>query len=378
MTVAFLLFALTVSYVLVGWPLLLGLLARLRPRSVQLGTALPSVSVIVAVHNGERFIARKLASIAALDYPRDLLQVIVISDGSDDATVSIARDAGGVEVLDVARGGKCRALNAGIPAAHGELLFLTDVRQELAPDALRVLVAPFADPHVGAVSGELRIRAGDTRGSGDVGLYWRIETWIRDSLSTIDSMFGATGPIYCIRRTLTVPIPEQVLLDDMYLPLTAFFRGYRLVMARGAVAWDEPTSAGTEFVRKVRTLGGNLQLLRYYPGLLSPWHNRMWFHFMSYKVGRLVLPWLLMGSAVSAFWLARPWRDVVLAGIAGVLTAAVLDPVLPPSSPARRVTSPLRTFLTMMVATVLAIRVLFVDPRSLWVVTGVQATQIRR
>src|SRR5260370_1196685 len=120
-------------------------------------------------------------------------------------------------------------------------------------------------------------------------------------------MFGATGPFYAIRRELAVPIPPDVLLDDVYLPLAPFFRGYRLVVEESARAFDYPTTLETEFRRKVRTLAGVYQLIRIYPRLLLP-GNRMWFHFMSYKVGRLLLPHALILIAACSFFLPHPWR----------------------------------------------------------------------
>jgi poly-beta-1,6-N-acetyl-D-glucosamine synthase len=357
-------------YTIVGWPLLLGLWARLFARPALRDAVTRPVTVIIAVYNGERYLRAKLDSVFALDYPREQLEVFVVSDGSTDSTDSIAESYPGVRLIRVPKGGKCRALNASIPLASGEILFLTDVRQELDRNCLRELVSYYADPKVGTVSGELLIREGDTSGSRDVGLYWRIETWIRDQLSSIDSMFGATGPVYTIRRSLAVPVPEEILLDDMYLPLAAYFRGYRLKMAKGAIAWDYATSTQTEFIRKVRTLAGNFQLLTYYPQLLVPFANRMWFHYVSYKLARMLMPWFLLGAAVSAYWLPEPWNWLVLAAFGLAVLVPFLDPRIPQKTVLKKLTSPLTTFLTMMAAAVMALRVFFVDPRSLWIVTS--------
>ncbi len=370
MTLVFFLCAGFLVYAVVGWPLLLGILARLYGRPALRDAVTRPVTVIIAVYNGERYLRAKLDSVFALDYPRDQLQVFVVSDGSTDATDRIAESYDAVRLIRIEKGGKCKALNASIPLATGEILFLTDVRQELEANCLRELVSYYGDPEVGAVSGELLIRDGDSRGSRDVGVYWRIETWIRDQLSSIDSMFGATGPVYTIRRSLAVPIPEEILLDDMYLPLSAFFRGYRLKMARGAIAWDYATSTQTEFLRKVRTLGGNFQLLTYYPQLLIPFTNRMWFHYMSYKFLRILMPWLLLGAVISSLWLPAPWNWLMLAGFFAAVLIALVDSKIPQSSPLKKLTSPLATFLTMMLAAMLALRVFFVDPRSLWIVTS--------
>lgn len=370
MTICFLVAGATIGYILIGWPLLLGLLSNLWPRAIHKHFEPRTVTIIIPAYNGEAYLARKLDSVVALDYPRNLLQIVVVSDGSTDHTVEVAESYTGVEVMRLPRGGKCAALNAAIPKATGEILFLTDVRQEIDPQSVRYFVACFADPKVGVVSGELRIRQGSTTGANDVGLYWRFETWIRNRLSDLDSMFGATGPFYCLRRSLAVPVPGDILLDDMYLPLSAFFRGYRCIVEDRAVAWDVPTSVSTEFVRKVRTLAGNYQLLRYYPQLLSPIGNRMWLHYVSYKLGRLLLPWFLILAAISTFFLPSPWMAIALSIQALVYALAFLDPHLPQRNPLKRIASPARTFLTMMLAAIFALKIWFVDPRSLWVVTS--------
>jgi cellulose synthase/poly-beta-1,6-N-acetylglucosamine synthase-like glycosyltransferase len=363
-----------VLYILAGWPALLAVLSRYSARpGVRDGSYLPGVSAVIAVHNGGRFLRAKLDSVFGQDYPQERLQVIVASDGSTDETEEIAQADPRVTLVRVPRGGKCRALNAGAQAARNEILLLTDVRQVLQPDCLRQLVAHYADPSTGVVSGELRIRAGDSTGSENVGLYWRIETWIRNRLSDVDSMFGATGPIYSMRRDLFVPVPEEILLDDMYLPLNAFFRGYRLRMEEKAIATDVPTSVATEFQRKVRTLAGNYQLLAYFPKLLVPFANRMWLHYVSYKLGRLMLPWLFGAMLVSSWFLPAPWNLVALAPQLGVYALAAVDPLVREGTAVKRLSSPAHVFLTMMAAAVVALRVLWTDPRDLWIVTSAKS-----
>lgn len=365
-TLLFIASASFVTYVIVIYPLLLGALAR-RGNPVQKGDRLESVSVILAVHNGARFIRDKLESLLRLDYPRELLEVIVVSDGSTDGTDEIVREFAdqGVRLMHVPRGGKCAALNAAIPTARGEILLLTDVRQEIEPGSLRSLVQCFADQTVGAASGELIIHKGDRQDEAETRLYWLYEIWIRKQLARIDSIFGATGALYSIRRRLTVPIPPDILLDDVYLPMPAFLQGYRLIVDPGARAYDYPTTRDTEFGRKVRTLAGNYQILMAFPRLLGP-GNRMWFHFMSYKLGRLLLPWALAAMAVSSFFLPGYWATAAVASQALFYGLAALDSLLGPDNPLKRLSSPVRTFVAMMFAAVLGLKVFFVPPRSMW------------
>jgi len=358
-------------YTLFVYPALLGVLSRRRARPVDSKPRRKTVSVVIPVRDGERFLAAKLRSVLSLEYPRELLDVLVVSDGSTDGTDAIAQSfsSEGVQLLRVPGRGKPAALNAGIARASGEILFLTDVRQTLAGDSLRLLVDCFADPSVGAASGRLLIRKGLSQGEEDMGLYRRYEAWIRERLSRIDSIFGAVGSIYALRRELAVPIPEDILLDDVYLPLAAYFAGRRLIVESRAVAWDVPAPLKTEFGRKVRTLAGNFQILAAFPGLLG-WRNRMWFHFVSYKFARLLMPLALLLAAGASFFLPRPWNGLALTAQAGFYGLAALDPLVPEKAGLKRVSSLIRTFVTLLAATLCALQVLFIPPRELWKVTN--------
>jgi cellulose synthase/poly-beta-1,6-N-acetylglucosamine synthase-like glycosyltransferase len=354
-------------YTLFLYPLLLGILAKWRSNPIRSEPQTKRISVIIPVLNGERFIAEKLRSVLALDYPRDLMEVLVVSDASTDRTESIVGTfvGDGVRFLRLPRGGKPAAINAAIPLTQGEILLLTDVRQILAPDSLQFLVNCFADPRVGAVSGNLLIRRDIASGEVSVELYWRYEMWIRKQLSRIDSIFGAVGPFYAIRRELVVPIPQDVLLDDVYLPLACFFRGYRLIVETRACAYDYPTTLRTEFRRKVRTIAGLYQILKEYPALLG-FRNRMLFHFVSYKVGRLLMPYSLSVVLVAGFFLPVHVKWVVLA-VEGLCCAlAILDPLIPCRFLLKCISSPLRTFAVLIIATVFGLQILFVSPRNLW------------
>jgi cellulose synthase/poly-beta-1,6-N-acetylglucosamine synthase-like glycosyltransferase len=335
------------------------------------------VSVIIAVYNGEQFIARKLESVLQLDYPAELVEIIVVSDGSTDRTAAVVQTfaSGRLRLLEAPHGGKSAALNAGISHAGNEILLLTDARQTLAPESLQLLVDCFADPAVGVVSGELRIRATGDSNEASTGLYWRYESWIRKQLSTVDSMFGATGPFYAMRRDLAVLLPGDVLLDDMYLPLSAFFKGYRLVQEPGAVAVDFPTSRSVEFRRKVRTLGGNYQILFAYPALLGP-RNRMWFHFMSYKFGRLILPWIFIVLFISSCFLSSSLRMVAVGGQVLFYLLALVDPWITDTFALKRLTAMARTVVAMLVATLWGLTVLFVPPQNLWKETKIESSHL--
>jgi cellulose synthase/poly-beta-1,6-N-acetylglucosamine synthase-like glycosyltransferase len=363
------------AYTLFGYPLLLGLLARLRPRPVRKAAWPATVSIILPVYNGEPWIAAKLESILALNYPAELVEILVVSDGSTDATASIVHSVTGrakIVFLAVPKRGKAAALNAALARAGGEILFFTDVRQQLHPDSLANLVACFADPEVGVASGELVIREGAGLEEASVGLYWKYEKWIRKQQSRLDSVLGATGCIYAMRRQLASPLPEDTLNDDMYLPLAAFFRGLRVILDDSALAFDYPTQLAGEFRRKVRTLAGVYQIVGFYPALMGP-RNRMWIHFFSHKLARLLMPWAMLAAAVAGFGLPAPWKVWAIGAQAAAYTLALLDVWLPANFPLKRLTSPVRTFAVLMTASLCALAILFVPPRVLWKETRVGA-----
>lgn len=357
-----------VFYVIFGYPLIAIVWSRILAKPIAKSYAPRTVSILLPVHNGERWLADKLRTIRELNYPQELLDTIVISSASNDRTVAIANEhAGpGLRVIEVDQLGKAKALNAGLAVARGEILFFTDARQALDPNSLRALVAHFADPKVGVVSGELVIREGSTYEEESVGLYWKYEKLIRSAQSRIDSVTGSTGAIYAMRRELARQLPEGLLLDDVYQPLCAYFQGYRVTWEPGAKAFDYPASLKTEFRRKVRTLAGVYEIMGKFPRLLIPNH-RLWFHFVSQKLGRLLLPYACIIVLVSSFFLPDTLRNLALAGQVALYGLALLDKLTPDTFPLKRLSSPASTFVALMAAAVVgAVAVIFVSPDRLW------------
>jgi cellulose synthase/poly-beta-1,6-N-acetylglucosamine synthase-like glycosyltransferase len=266
------------------------------------------VSVVVPAYNEADRIAARIENLLALDYPRDRLEIVIGSDGSTDDTVERARryQSAGVKVRAFrTRRGKPAVINALVPLVRGDIVVFADARQRFEPGALRALVANFADPAAGAVSGELILTAsGEAAAAGQgTAFYWRYETFIRSTEGRADSTVGATGAIYAIRRELFEPVPEDTILDDVLIPLRIVRRGYRVLFEPDARAYDRaPSSARQEFVRKARTIAGTFQLFARQPWLLHPWRNRLWFETVSHKALRLTLP--LLHAAVFAANLA--------------------------------------------------------------------------
>ena len=359
--------ALLIAYVLAGYPLILALYARLFAKSIHKKAIAKKVSIVVPVRNGARWVEAKIDSLLASGYPAELIDILIVSDGSTDGTNELVEryPDGRVRLLSLPGGGKATAVNRGIESVAGDIIVLTDVRQQFAPDAIERLMACFADASVGVVTGELMIRQGASREEYNTGLYWRYEKWIRRNLNRIDAMLGATGSIYAIRRELVSPIPHDILLDDVYLPFAAGFRGYRIYFEESAKAYDVPTSLQSEFWRKVRTQAGVYQIVMRFPGLLWP-GNRRFLHFVSHKLGRLLLPFALLAVLASSFGMPPPWRALLLAGQALFYGLALLDPVIPERFAGKRIAAVIRAFVVLVTAALFAVAVFFLPAQKLW------------
>jgi biofilm PGA synthesis N-glycosyltransferase PgaC len=292
-------------YTYAGYPVVAALWARLAPRRfARRDDFEPTVSVCLAVHDGAEHLARKLESLQALDYPRDKLEIIVCSDGSTDATLAIARELAErdpriVVLANPTRQGKPAALNRLRLAATGDVLMMTDVRQTLHPGCLRAMLRLLADPKVGCVSGCL-VLEGDTGASA----YWRYERFIRGFEARVGAMVGVSGSLYLIRRSDLGELPEDVLLDDMFVPLKVALSRKSIVLCQEAEAYDAACDDDREFSRKVRTLAGNYQLVAMLPALLVPGKSPVWFQLVSHKLLRLVCPWALLAVFVTSLFLA--------------------------------------------------------------------------
>lgn len=323
----FWLLAVCVVYPYAIYPLLLVVLGRLRPRPPDRRARLPgSFSIIVAAHDEAGNIERRLRELTVISSASGLkAEVIVVSDGSTDDTTPLARQFADarVRVIELpTKQGKAVALSKGCEMSAHDILVFADVRQSWDPRALTELLADFADPKVGAVSGDLVLESKPGVMAG-VGLYWGYEKWLRKQESRVYSIVGVTGAISAVRRDLFHGIPEGTLLDDVYWPLQVAMQGYRVIHEERARAYDRlPAHSQDEFRRKVRTLCGNFQLVAMLPQALLPWRNPIWFQWLSHKLMRLVVPWALLGLLILS--LALPgsvYRLIFWGQIAGYLLA---------------------------------------------------------
>jgi cellulose synthase/poly-beta-1,6-N-acetylglucosamine synthase-like glycosyltransferase len=327
----------SILYAHVGYPLALrALLAmRRRPTLEHPGTwdEPPRVSLIVAAYDEEDVIGAKVANALALDYPRERLELIVASDGSTDATVERARAAGADVVLDLPRGGKVAAQNTAAERASGEILAFSDANSAWAPDALRHLVEPFADPAVGYACGQVRFL--DPQGGNLEGAYWRFEMEIREMESALAGVTAGNGAIYAVRGSAYLQLPPSGS-HDLSFPFLLAKRGLRSLYVPWASAEEKmvPTVEG-EFARKRRMMAGVWDIV-VGEGMLRPRGYRPLYGFelFSHRLLRYLTPFLhVVALAVNVALLGDGWvYTVTLALQLALLMAALLGRLLPLSA----------------------------------------------
>jgi len=307
-----------------AYPLLVQALARVRSRPLAAASSeavpLPRVSLVIAAYNEELVIAKKLDNSLALDYPRELLEIIVVSDGSTDHTheiVSGFADQGVVALHDPPRNGKSAALNRAVAAAAGDIVLFSDANNDFNTGAVRTMVQHFVDEQVGGVCGRKSIvAAADRQASEGDGLYWRYEAAIKKAESDLGIMTTADGEIFAIRRALWHPIPAEVINDDAEITFAMMRDGYRIVYEPGAVS-SELASAhlGEDFRVKVRMIAGGFQTVqRHWRQLLPPRSAFAWA-FLSHKLLRWLIPLLLVAVLLASLTLvATPLGALLLVG----------------------------------------------------------------
>lgn len=312
-----------VAYSYLAYPVLIWLLSRLfgrrrQPTGFDDGN-LPSVSLLIAAHNEERWIGQRLENALDQAYPPGQLEILVASDGSTDATADIVRGyaARGVRLVDLPQNrGKATALNQGIAECRGELVVLSDANTFFDRGALGHLARWFAEPSIGAVCGRL-VLTDPATGKNVDSLYWKYETFLKKCESRLGALLGANGAIYALRRDDYIPIPPDTIVDDFVVPLMVRMRTNRqIVYDAQAFAWEEsPPEIGDEFRRRARIGAGGFQsLMRLWP-LLSPTRGWIAFTLFSHKVLRWLCPFLLIVALVANVLCldTRPFQVLLLA-----------------------------------------------------------------
>jgi cellulose synthase/poly-beta-1,6-N-acetylglucosamine synthase-like glycosyltransferase len=310
-----------VAYTYAGFPLLVLARARLRPRPVRTADWTPPLTLVIAARNEAAVIAQKLDNIFGLDYPAERLQVVVASDGSEDGTDDIVRgyEQHGVTLVPLPRVGKAAALNAALAVATGEIVVFSDANSIYAPNALRALVRPFADPEVGGAAGDQRYVAAGADGAAASGelRYWSLDRMLKEAESCAGNVISATGAIYAVRRGLLGDVPGGVT-DDFTISTGVIAKGHRLVFVREAVAF-EPVAprAGLEFDRKVRVMTRGLRGVLLRRELLDPrLHGFYALQLFSHKVLRrvMVVPLLALAASSPLLWRRSRFYRLATAG----------------------------------------------------------------
>ncbi len=294
------------AYSYFGYSLCAAFLSKLLGRSHQIelapDDALPTVTLLIPAYNEIAVIAAKIDNSLAIDYPAGKLQIRVVSDGSTDGTDAIAEkySARGVELQRIEpRGGKPNAINQAAAYARGDILVLCDANTMFAPDAIRNLVRHFADPAVGAVTGDVRLQTDEiSYGSGE-GFFWKLERFTQKCESDLWTSIGVDGGMYALRRELYVANEPDTLIDDFVIAMNVARTGKRVIYDPQAVAIEDAVEdPAQEFRRRTRTIAGGFQSLlggRGRPGLRQP---LLLIGYISHKALRWVGPVLLLAAFV--------------------------------------------------------------------------------
>jgi len=341
MQIVFWLSVILLGFAFAGYPVLMVFLARFKSPSNVLPTQSEAplfLSFVLVAANEQQQIKQRVLNLLAAHYPSDQLEVIIVSDGSTDATnqiiSSLSQADSRIKLMALPeRKGKANGLNQGVSAARGEIIVFADARQEFPAETVALLVNAFMDPKLGAISGRLLMGGGESAVGQGVRSYWSLESRLREAEAVIDSCVGCTGAVYAIRRSLYQPIPEDTLLDDVVIPMQIATQGYRIGYDPKALAYDpQDLDPDREKIRKRRTLAGNFQMLFRYPSWLVPGKNRIWFQLIAHKYLRLMGPVLLLAILISSlalrempFYHVCLWGQIVLysLGIVGLFVPRV-------------------------------------------------------
>ena len=317
MQILFFAAVLIIVYVYVGYPVFLLVGARLLPVGHRIDDKiLPRVTMLISAFNEKAVIREKIENSLTLDYPSELLEIAVVSDASFDGTDEIVQEYAGRGVRLIRqenRLGKSTGLNLGVTSTSGDLLLFSDANAIYSPDAIRKLVRHFADPRVGYVVGRARYREpNDAQASAQSeGLYWKLESWLKEKESLWGSVIGGDGAIYAIRRSLYSPL-RPTDINDFLNPLQIISQGFRGIYDPAAECFEDAgDSFEKEFQRKIRIISRSLNAVWRAPQVLLPWVQvRHWVSLLSHKLLRWSVPLLMILAFLSAT--ALYWHPLYL------------------------------------------------------------------
>ena len=322
-----------IAYTYVGYPLLLGALAHLRPHHPVYRPSTPFVTLLIAAYNEQDTIAAKIDNSLALDYPADRLEIVVASDGSTDDTADIVASYASRGVVlrhSGERGGKTSAINRAMGAARGEIVVLSDANNLYDEGTLRAVVAPFVDPTVGAACGNKHIARGDGALGDSEGTYWKYEGWIKKQETRVGCTVAVLGEVFAIRRDLYQQVPENIINDDFYIAMRILKQGYRVVYAPEAISRERVSpTAEDEITRRTRMVAGLYQAL-VRPRELMPWKKPVvCWQLVSHKFMRPLVPlWMIAALAANVALVlqtgaAQPWFPLLAGQIAFYVVALI-------------------------------------------------------
>lgn len=317
------------AYTYVGYGLVITALAAVRPRPHRRAAISARVSLIIAAYNEEQVIREKIINSLCQTYPRELLEIVVVSDGSTDETAAMVQeyqDEGVVSLHHPARIGKAAAVMRAVENSEGEILVFSDANSMYTPDTIEKLVRNFADPEVGCVAGEKRVRSyDDSSVSREAGLYWRYESYLKRMDSLVNSVVGAAGEIFAVRRSLFEPAEPDSFIEDFIISMRVAAAGYRVIYEPEAISMEEsPATVSDEFERRSRISAGGFQSIVRLRGLLASPRRLLVFQYLSHRVLRwAVVPFLLPVLLATNIALAgQPLYQLLLAGQLGLIGLA--------------------------------------------------------
>jgi poly-beta-1,6-N-acetyl-D-glucosamine synthase len=289
-----------IFYTYVGYPMLLtacGIVVRRRASRPD-DAFTPSISLVMAAYNEASCIRQKIENCLALNYPREKLGILVGSDGSEDGTNEIVAEYGerGVELLTFhPRRGKMATVNRTVLKATGEICVFSDVSELFEPDAVRKLVRHFADPEIGAVTGNHEYNRNSTALGSGTSFYWRYQRFLQKIESQLHTVCACDGTIYACRRELFPYPPDNTINDDVAVPLGIISRGRRVIYEPEAIIRGDPLPETRRFFRqKIRSQAGKYQNFVQFRLMFRPWPLRRWWIFVSHGVLPVLVPWFLL------------------------------------------------------------------------------------
>jgi len=352
------------SYAYVGYPAILWLMSRFVRLDERIGPGqsrqLPPVTLIISAYNEEKVIGEKIENALSLDYPRELLEIVIVSDGSTDRTGEIVlkfAHQGTVLRHYEGRIGKTACLNRALPLAKGEIIVFSDANSTYEKSALKALVHPFQRSTVGFVTGWTKYGSGEGPAADSLGLYSRLELITKELESRLGSCIGADGAIFAIRKELYLPLKDYDI-NDFVIPLSINERAYRGVLQREAICFEKDAgSAKGEFQRQVRITNRTIRAIMNYRQLLNPFRfGLLSFELFSHKVCKFLVPLFMVALLVTNLILAERGGFFLMAFIAqGIFyVAASAASFVPKGSLLSPMVEAARTFVVVNAAIALA------------------------